>query len=321
MNLELTLHGQPVNLIASCTGDGDTGGGFLYYDGQSWIPIDDVSTTGLFVSNDELVRMLWAPSQFAGSTSILHYTRKGFVQQVTVDGLTDPHDVLWDGRHYVAVSSFHNSVFWITAEGNVVKRFQPVHGNDCWHLNCLLMQDGVLYATAFGRFEEPRGWVEHQKEGTGILFRLDTGEDVLTGLSCPHTPRFELGHWIICNSANSHLKVFGAGGQLIRDVQLQDWLRGLVFTDKYVLVGESANRQVTTDVRGATVAVLDRETWNVLGRLKLPYREVYDLVLASPELLEGIVRSPNARLIASCPPQFPIECSQSAGAGQRIAAS
>jgi hypothetical protein len=142
-----------------------------------------------------------------------------------------------------------------------------------------------------------------------MLFRLDTGEDVLSDLCCPHTPRFESDQWIVCNSASSELKVFSAGGELIQCVQLRDWVRGLAITDRYVLVGESVNRQLTGDVRGATVAILDRKTWTVLGRLKLPSREVYDLVLASPKLLEGVLRSPNPRLIASCPPQLPIPVS------------
>src|SRR5580704_7448034 len=143
MNLVLSLLGQPVILVASCLGDGDTGGGLLYYDGQAWIKIDDVSTTGLFVSGDELIRMLWAPSQVADRTSILHYSTDGYARQVTVEGLTDPHDVLWDGQHYVAVSSINDSVLWITAEGSVVSRFKPARGDDCWHLNSLFIHDHV----------------------------------------------------------------------------------------------------------------------------------------------------------------------------------
>jgi acetolactate synthase-1/2/3 large subunit len=165
------------------------------------------------------------------------------------------------------------------------------------------MHEGVLHATAFGRFEQPRGWRGHQREGTGMLFRLDTGEDILTGLCCPHTPRFELSHWIVCESVNSELRAFNAKGEIIKCVQLQNWVRGLAVTDQYVLVGESVNRQLTGDVRGATVAVLDRKEWTVLGRLRLPFREVYDVVLVSRELLDGIARSPNARMIARCPPQ------------------
>lgn len=303
-DLALTVHGRPVTLIASCLGDGDTGGGLLYHNNQRWICIDDVSTTGLFVSNNELIRLLWAPSQVAHGTSLLHYTVDGLAREVTIPGLTDPHDVLWDGRHYVAVSSFLDSVMWITAGGNVLKRFQPAQGADCWHLNSLFMREGVLYATAFGRFDQPRGWSWNQRNGTGILFRLDTGEDILTGLCCPHTPRFEAGQWIVCESMNSRLKAFDLDGSATRVVQLQNWIRGLAMTDKYVLVGESMNRQLTNETRGATVAVLDRTTWAVLGRLELPFREVYDLVVVPPRLLGGILGTPNARLIASCPPQL-----------------
>jgi uncharacterized protein (TIGR03032 family) len=306
LDLTLTLHGQPVTLLASCLGDGDTGGGLLYYAGQSWIVIDDVSTTGLFVAGDQLIRILWAPSQAAESTSILHYTIAGFAREVIVGGLTDPHDVLWDGRHYIAVSSFQDSVVSVNIDGTIIKRFQPAQGSDCWHLNSLLMHNGILYAAAFGRFDEPRGWVGHHHEGRGMIFRIDTGEDVLTGLCCPHTPRIYANQWIVCNSASSELRTYSFSGELVRTVQLQDWVRGVAIADEYVFVGESVNRQLTNDVRGATVAVIDRKTLSVLGHLRLPFREVYDLVLVSPQLLSGVRQSPNARFIASCPPEIPL---------------
>jgi hypothetical protein len=165
------------------------------------------------------------------------------------------------------------------------------------------MHESILYATAFGRFEQPRGWVGHQQAGTGVLFRPDTGEDILTGLYCPHSPRFESGQWIVCNSARSELKAFAAGAP-VQTVQLQDWVRGLAIADTYILVGESVNRQLSEDVRGATVAVLDRNTWTVLGRLHLPFREVYDLVLVSPELLKGVLGSPITRLNLDLPSQI-----------------
>jgi uncharacterized protein (TIGR03032 family) len=304
MNLALTQDGQPVSLVASCLGDGDTGGGLLYHDGQAWIAIDDVSTTGLFVSGDELIRILWAPSQVAEQTSILRYTSDGNVRQVAVEGLTDPHDVLWDGQHYVAVSSFQDSVLWITSEGTVVRRFQPARGEDCWHLNSLFIHDHVLYATAFGRFDVPRGWKEHQRDGTGVLFHLGTGVDIVVGLDCPHTPRFESGQWIVCNAATSDLRIFSGLGKLVARVPLQDWVRGLAIADEYLLVGESINRQLTDEIRGASVAVLDRRSHSVLARLRLPFREVYDLVLITPKLLEGLLRAPSPRSITSCPPQI-----------------
>src|SRR5579863_6929760 len=174
----LTVNSQPVTLVSSCLGDEDTGGGLLYYDRPSWVLIDDVSTTGLFVSNNELTRILWARSQDASGTSILHYNSEGLVRAVTIDGLTDPHDVLWDGRCYVAVSSFQNAVVWVSPDGIEVDRFQPCYEPDSWHLNSLFLRDDILYATAFGRFKKARGWNGLQRNGSGILFRMDTGEDI-----------------------------------------------------------------------------------------------------------------------------------------------
>ncbi|MBZ5622318.1 MAG: hypothetical protein LAQ69_26840 [Acidobacteriia bacterium] len=124
-------------LLASCLGDGDTRGGLLYYDGKSWIGLDDVSTAGLFVGGDELVRLLWAPHQVADSTAVLHYSARGFERHTRIQGFTDPHDILWDGTHYVAVSAFQDSVVWVAPDGEVVRRYQPSPGGDRWHLNCL----------------------------------------------------------------------------------------------------------------------------------------------------------------------------------------
>jgi acetolactate synthase I/II/III large subunit len=306
MDLGLTLDGSVVYLLASCLGDGDTGGGLLYYDGESWIGLDGVSTAGLFVAGDELVRLLWAPHQVADSTAVLHYSAHGFERHTHIQGFTDPHDILWDGTHYVAVSAFQDSVVWVAPDGDVVRRYQPSPGGDCWHLNCLVVHEGIVYATAFGRFRQPRGWAGRQLEGTGMLFRLDTGEDVLRGLCCPHSPRRIAGEWILCNSFTGELRAYTAGqGKLVRCLKLKDWVRGLTLTDNHILVGESVNRQLTTDVRGAAVAVLDRKTWHVLGRLPLPYREVYDLALVSRSLLTGLRQAPHPGDLLCVPPEIP----------------
>jgi hypothetical protein len=305
-DLALTLEGRPVRLLASCLGDGDTDGGLLYYDGKRWVALDDVSTTGLFVAGDELVRILWAPHQVADSTTVLHYSARGFEQLTSIPGFADPHDVLWDGEHYVAVSAFQDSVVWVRPDGEVVRRYQPSAGGDSWHLNCLVAHEGVLYATAFGRFEQPRGWVGRQLEDTGVLFRLDTGADELDGLRCPHHPRRMADEWVLCNSFTSELRAYTAGRrETVRRVQLRDWVRGLAFADDHILVGESVSRELTADLRGACVAVLSRKTWNVLERLTLPSREVYDLVLVSPGLLHGLCRAPEPRKFTECPPMLP----------------
>lgn len=244
-----------------------------------------------------LVRVLWAPSQVAEGSLILHYDRTGLRRCLQVPSLTDPHDLLWDGSHYIAVSSMKNAISWYDRNGEMTRCFQPVTGDDCWHVNCVALENGVLYATAFGRFNESRGWVGHRHSGAGMLFRVDTGEDVIGGLCCPHSPRREGQGWLLCSSSTSELLVVDdtAPGHP-RRIALQDWTRGIAITDNHILVGESVNRLQTQDVRGAHVAILDRRTYQVLGRLLLPYRAVYDLVMVSDELLSGLQRAPAPEL-------------------------
>jgi hypothetical protein len=64
-------------------------------------------------------------------------------------------------------------------------------------------------------------------------------------------------------------------GELIARIPLHDWVPGLAIADEHVLVGESINRQLTDEVRGASVAVLNRTSRAALARLSPPFREIY----------------------------------------------
>ena len=216
MDILLRKNGEPAFLLASCLGDGDTGGGLLFFDGTIWCQVDGTSTTGLFYDGRSLTRVLWAPSQTANDTAILRYDGDGLRTFTRVNGLSDPHDVIWNGSEYIAVSSASDSILWIDPSGEVRRRFQPASGNDCWHLNSLFLDSDRLVACAFGRFEQPRGWAEHKVDGSGILFDPETGEDVLTGLCCPHTPRRLGGKWLVCSSARSQLIFVEPAGALTR---------------------------------------------------------------------------------------------------------
>lgn len=291
-------------LLASCLGDESTGGGLLFFDGTTWREVDQTSTTGLFYDGCSLTRVLWAPSQVGDDTAILRYDSDGLRSFTRVNGLSDPHDVVWNGTEYICVSSAGDSVQWVAPSGKINRRFQPASGNDCWHLNSLFLGADMLLVSAFGRFEQPRGWVGHNLDGSGIIFDLETGEDVLTGLCCPHTPRLLDGAWVLCNSSRSELLFVDPAGT--RDsVQLENWTRGIAVTDSYFLVGESVNRQLTTELETAAVAVVCRATRRVIGRLPLPYREVYDLTLVSGKLLQGLLLAPDPGRIWA-PPQLPL---------------
>jgi hypothetical protein len=125
---------------------------------------------------------------------------------------------------------------------------------------------------------------------TEFVCNLATGADVLTGLAQPHTPRFLDGGWLVCNSATSELLRYGAAGILERRLPLRGFTRGIAATDDFLFVGESAPRRAPEGEQLASFAVLRRDTWEVLDRLELPVREVYDLVAVPSALAEGARR-------------------------------
>ncbi len=225
--------------------------------------------------------MLWAPSQTDTGTVIVHYDARGVRNRFWVPGLVDPHDILWPGSEYIAISSLLDSVLWIDQTGRICRRQQFRSGEDC-----------SLYATCFGRSTESRAWKSTLTSGSGVLFDLAFGDDVVGSLCCPHSPRRYDGEWVICCSSTSEGRFYRAGeSQPSRLVRLKDWVRGLLRTDHYYIVGESVNRLQTEEVRGATVAFLRRQPLELERRITLPFRAVYDIVPVSEELAASIRRS------------------------------
>jgi acetolactate synthase-1/2/3 large subunit len=270
--------------------DHDTGGGLFAWDGQTLEQIDRLSTGGLCVAEGRLFRSLWAALADAPG-ELLTYDERGIQRYHRLDMLAGAHDILWDGQQLIAVSTASNSVLWISAAGEVTRTWQAPGQGDAWHLNCLCQEQGHLLVSAFGRFARHRDWTERSAEPLGILFDLESGQDVLTGLIRPHHPRFIDGAWLICNSAGQEVHhIESSSGAVRRRLVLAGWTRGVAVTDDFLLIGESALRRDTGRWSTANVAVVCRQTWSVLTRVPLPCREIYDLVLAPSQLLAGLRR-------------------------------
>ena len=180
--------------------------------------------------------------------------------------------------------------FWLSALGEIVRRWPAPGDGDAWHLNSLVQADGRLYAAAFGRFEHHRGWTDHKDDGSGIVFDVDSGRDVLTGLDRPHHPRRLDGSWVVCNSGQRELLEFDEGGRALRRLELRSWTRGLAVADGTLFVGESSTREGSDEGLEATIAIVSRKDWSVRDRIVLPCEEIYDVVVAPPELVEGVRR-------------------------------
>lgn len=274
-------------LLVSCLGDDDTGGGLFSYDGDRVERIDRLSTTGISLAGDRLVRVLW--SRGAGPGETLIYDSRGVQKYLRVDELWEPHDIVWDGDHFIAVSPMQNSVLWISPSGEIVQRWRAPGDEDAWHLNCLLIRDGQLLVCAFGRFLRHREWVQDMKRTTGIVFDPSTGENVLEGLSQPHHPRFLDGAWVICNSITGELVRIDALTKTVMDrLALRGYTRGIGVSDELLFVGESAHRHLGPRPDStAQIAIVCRRTWRLLDRLNLPCREVYDLVVVPRSVADG----------------------------------
>ena len=277
-------------LVASGVGDDPPGGLYALEDGGLTV-LDTSDTTGLAVAPDgaTLARLLFTDDDPQTAGELLVYDATGVIAYRRIDTLQEPHAIVWHDGRWVAVSTLSNTLLWLDAAGEVIdERFMGGDGGDAWHLNNVLVHDGRLLASAFGRFDSHRGWnAPGARRGAGVVFDVRSGEDVITGLTCPHDPLFLDGAWLVCDSGTAALWRMAPDGTPADRLDLGGWTRGLAYDDERLYVGVSANR-LSERTGTAEIAVLDRRSLAEIDRLRLPCREVFALVWVTPPLLEGL---------------------------------
>jgi hypothetical protein len=279
----------PPGFVLLASGFGyDTGGG-LFAVGEGGVEqLDGLSTTGMTLAGDRLVRLLRAPEEPGYGTELLVYDDRGVVQYLRLEDVDDPHDLHWDGTNFVVVSTTQNAIAWVAPSGEVARRWTAPGDGDAWHVNSLTTVDGNLLAAAFGDFTRHREWVDEDPAGRGFVFEVETGDRVIAGLTCPHHPRLLDGKWVVCNSRDHELVELDPGGRISRRIDLIGWTRGIAATNRFLFVGESAARVGTATGQRAAVSVIPRRRWRVAERIDLPCREVYDLLVVPEALLDGV---------------------------------
>ena len=274
-------------LLASGFGD-DTGGGIFSLENGQLEQLDRLSSTGLAVQDGQVARLLRSSTERGYGSELLLYDARGIKRYLRIDELADPHDVLFAEGGFVVVSTTTNTVLWLSESGEVVRRWKAPGEGDAWHLNSLGRIDDRLIVSAFGRFESHRRWAFEETRDRGFVFDLETGEELLGGLWCPHDPHKVNDGWIVCNSAACELAEFDERGKLLRRLALDGWARGLALGDEFLFVGQSASRtEEGAYGDAAAIVVVDRDSWRIEEHVPMPCREIYDLVLAPGELLEG----------------------------------
>lgn len=283
--------------VVSCLGD-DSGGGIFAIAGGEAHQIDALSTTGITAADGKFARVLWNEELGA---ELLVYDERGVLRYSRIDEAAEPHDLAWDGRELLLVSTATNSLLWIDQGGQVVKEWTAPGEGDSWHLNSVLVDRGALYVCAFGEYSEHRGWDNPSRAGAGFVMDLATRRKTIAGLSAPHHPRLSGEAWLVCNSGKRELlEVDAKTGEIRRSKPLGGWTRGLALTPEAVLVGLSASRQDAESGTNAVLVVLGRESWEVIDEIPLPAREIYDVALVTPAQVDALRRGfrTNRRRIA-----------------------
>ena len=265
-----------------------TGGGLFTIDDGRIENVDHVSSLGLATDGRRVARVLHCAPETGDVGEVLIVDERGVSHYLRLDGVTDAHDVAWDGDEIVVVSPWQNAVQWYGLDGVRRREIRLPGPEESWHLNCVVRHDDRWYATVFGDFASFRGWAPPANRGRGQLVDLETRGYVLGGLTGPHTPRFADGMWFVCDSGDASVAIFDAEtGRPVRRVPCGGWTRGLALTPSFAFVGVSGDR-LTTGRRRAEVVVVDRATWEIVERYALPSQEVYDVTIVPRELARGL---------------------------------
>jgi uncharacterized protein (TIGR03032 family) len=164
---------------------------------------------------------------------------------------------------------------------------------DRCHLNGLAMRDGSpAFVTVMARTDTPGGW-RKERNDSGTVLDVASGEPVTTGLAMPHSPRWHDGNLFVLNSGMGRLeRVDPATGR--RDVVavLPGYARGLAFHRDLAFVGLSRIRE-TAIFGGAPIAayheklkcgvgVIEISTGNTVATLQFDnaVEEIFDVQAA-----------------------------------------
>jgi hypothetical protein len=273
-------------LVTSVGAYDDSGigtGGFVCVREGEAIVIDKIDSTGLCAHGTMFFRFA------RGLQTIIGYDEGGVRLSLRLPEARDVHDIIVRDQQFVCVSTGTNEILRVTPLGAIVNRRQFEGERDAWHLNCLWPDNGKLFLSAFGRFAAHRGWVGNCT-GTGFVLDLETDQEVCSGLNGPHTPRLIDGEWVICDSHARALRIQRANGT-VRVVQLAGFTRGLTFDANHYYVGESANRKADILSDHSHIAVIDRRSLEVSARIRVPFPEIYDIVMVPPSFAERVAQN------------------------------
>lgn len=118
----------------------------------------------------------------------------------------------------------------------------PEPGDRC-HLNGLAMRDGRAgWVTCVSRSDTVDGWRDGRRDG-GLVMDVATGETIATGLSMPHSPRWDGQRVWVANAGRGEIGfVDPTRGGFEPVAFAPGFLRGMCVVGDYLVVGSSRPR-------------------------------------------------------------------------------
>lgn len=182
------------------------------------------------------------------------YDRCYLARSSTVTGGIHCHELAWgqreDGRPELwIVNTLFSCLATLHADYSFVPRWRPpfisqLAGEDRCHLNGLGMRDGRPAAvTAMAPSDEARGW-RANKNTTGLVMDVGSGEVVTNGLAMPHSPRWHGDRLLVLNSGWGTLEAVDLeSGERTQIDAMPGFTRGLACHGNLAFVGLSRIRE------------------------------------------------------------------------------
>jgi len=207
------------------------------------------------------------------------YDRCWLPRSSTVTGEIQCHEMAWgttsDGEPDLwIVNTLFSCLAGLDPRYSFVPRWRPpfisqLAAQDRCHLNGLAMRDGSpAFVTVMACTDDPRGW-RKQRNDSGAVLEVASGEAVTTGLAMPHSPRWHDGNLFVLNSGMGRLeRVDLATGRREEIAAVPGYARGLALHGDLAFVGLSRIRE-TAIFGGAPIAAFHDQLKCGLGVIEL----------------------------------------------------
>lgn len=223
------------------------------------------------------------------------YDRCYLARSSIVTGAIHCHELAWANEELWVVNTRFSCLATLDPEYSFVPRWRPpfvskLAAEDRCHLNGLAIRDGrPAFVTAMAQSDEAGGW-RADKNTTGCVLDVASGEPVTTGLAMPHSPRWQADRLLVLNSGHGTLETIDlANGERTEVESVPGFTRGLACYANVAFVGLSRIRE--TAVFGGVpiaerhaelkcgVGVIDLNTGNTVATFEFEsgIEEIFDV--------------------------------------------